>query len=656
MKLFILVILSVITFAGIAQRPCRLDWDFEDSTSLTSINVNDTNISVVILKCFVSKELIYENDNLVEYFLLHKKVKLLTDKGITEYNKIYIPLSTESEMVIEKARLINSQGEIKELSKADIKEATDEESERKYRYFAIDGADINSEVEYIFMFKQSPSYRGDLYTVQSEDPQKNYSFEMIIPNDYGYTFKSYNGLPEITRDSAFVPRSKVRWYLNMDTVPPLKEPLVSAYEAHLMKFGYKLTWSNYSRTADISSFGELSETIHSYLFTSVTKPEAKLFNKILKDIDLEDKSDEEKIRAIENYVKSNLYISDYSFPSDMDVTKLWKIKIANETITGKILANLFKQANIKFETGFTCDRFEKKFDPKFELWTYTDDIIFYFPTIDKYTTTQDYDRLGYPDYNLISNYGLFVKDIKVGDQSYGVGEVKFIPHNDYLLSCDTLKINADIAATGFEDAVFDIYHAVFGYKADVYQIVYEMIDDEEFKETLRNSLIEFISEDVEITDSVFEGFNSNLYGVKSATVKAKFTSPAFFEKAQDKTLFKIGVLIGPQMEFYESEQRTIPVEDAYAKNYLREISFTIPDGYRVANLDDLILNESFANKDGKTEMAFTSTYTIDGNRVNVVVHEYYTEVVRSLDIYDDYRTVVNAAADFNKIVLIFEKE
>ena len=74
--------------------------------------------------------------------------------------------------------------------------------------------------------------------------------------------------------------------LSLDSVEMLKDVMVSAYDADLMKFGYKLTKSDIHREMDMFSYGELSEIIHTYLFANTTKEEAKLYNKIIKDIDL----------------------------------------------------------------------------------------------------------------------------------------------------------------------------------------------------------------------------------------------------------------------------------------------------------------------------------------------------------------------------------
>jgi len=55
-------------------------------------------------------------------------------------------------------------------------------------------------------------------------------------------------------------------------------------------------------------------------------------------------------------------------------------------------------------------------------------------------------------------------------------------------------------------------------------------------------------------------------------------------------------------------------------------------------------------------MGFTSTYKIEGNTLSISVREEYRLVQYPLSIYEQYKTIINAAADFNKIVLILEKK
>jgi hypothetical protein len=57
----------------------------------------------------------------------------------------------------------------------------------------------------------------------------------------------------------------------------------------------------------------------------------------------------------------------------------------------------------------------------------------------------------------------------------------------------------------------------------------------------------------------------------------------------------------------------------------------------------------------KTEAAFKSKYTKNGDEVLVENTEFYNIINYPLNQFEDYKAVINAAADFNKIVIIVTK-
>ena len=123
----------------------------------------------------------------------------------------------------------------------------------------------------------------------------------------------------------------------------------------------------------------------------------------------------------------------------------------------------------------------------------------------------------------------------------------------------------------------------------------------------------------------------------------------------DQYLFKLGETIGRQMEMYQEGTRKLPLELDNCHGYYRYITVILPEGYSVANLDKL--NMSFkVMQDGKEVTAFNSTYTLTGNVLQITNLEYYNTLSLPIDQYEAYKNVVNAAADFNKIVLVLDKK
>ncbi len=54
-------------------------------------------------------------------------------------------------------------------------------------------------------------------------------------------------------------------------------------------------------------------------------------------------------------------------------------------------------------------------------------------------------------------------------------------------------------------------------------------------------------------------------------------------------------------------------------------------------------------------MSFVSGFTKEGNIVKIHVREEYRNIYYPVSQYEDFKKIINAAADFNKIVLVLEK-
>ena len=90
--------------------------------------------------------------------------------------------------------------------------------------------------------------------------------------------------------------------------------------------------------------------------------------------------------------------------------------------------------------------------------------------------------------------------------------------------------------------------------------------------------------------------------------------------------------------------------------YFHTITFRIPEGYSMEGIEDANIHYFVDGEDGTRVAEFISNYEIEGNQVTVLIHEYYKHVYFPKSDYESFRSVINAAADFNKVALIFEKE
>jgi len=192
-----------------------------------------------------------------------------------------------------------------------------------------------------------------------------------------------------------------------------------------------------------------------------------------------------------------------------------------------------------------------------------------------------------------------------------------------------------------------------GYFAAGIQPYYDILEPEEIKE-FTDDQVKWISENMNLKKSsaIDPGFDN--LGINPFIIEAEFTTSDYLIKARDKYLVKLGLLIGPQVEMYQKSKRKLPVDMGYRKVYHREINFIIPEGYKIGNPEELNLDVT-ASDENQVYAGFLSTYTIKGNELKVTVEEYYHKVHFTVEEFEDYRSVINSAADFNKIVIYLEK-
>lgn len=243
--------------------------------------------------------------------------------------------------------------------------------------------------------------------------------------------------------------------------------------------------------------------------------------------------------------------------------------------------------------------------------------------------------------------------MKVGKYTSANGTVKFIKELPSQKTGDVMNVNMKF--NDFYDSEISIERQLLGYYAQNYQPYYDFISDLQAKK-LNEAIMSYVTNDAEIMDLKVKNNSLSQFGKEPLVISAKVDGEQFIEKAGPNYLFKIGDVIGPQAEMYQEKERKLPVENDYNRFYKRTIKFNIPEGYAAKNLDDLKMDINHKDADGNITCAFTSEYEVKGSDVTVVVNEWYEQIEYPKSDFEAYRKVINAAADFNKIVIVLQKK
>ena len=646
-----LILILFITSNSLAQTaPFYEGYNWETNPNY---NIEESDKDMVAIKDKIVTEFYCEDQNLTEYYLEHKILWLNSDDRIEEYNKIYLAFSNKTSLKVSKARVIKKTGEIIELDESKILSAENEETGRKYNYFALEGLQKGSIVEYYYVIKRRPTYQGARVDIQNDYNKKAVEFDLYSPSNLLFTFKSFNLNSTVTKDETST--EKMHWQLAIKDVVGIDKEEQSPYRAALGYVMYKLH-QNTANNIIITSYNEVAQNLFAFYYPEYNEEETKLINKFAKNIKLnnDDENEEKKARIIDLYIKENIYISDNDSENLKNLSNVINTKTANETGIVKLYVALFKKFNITHEMVLTSNRTKLKFDREFEATNFLQEFLFYFPASKKYLSPSKFGtRFGFPQPYYMDNYGLFVTGYNINGKRKAFSEVKYIEGIPASSSTDEMVINVYFNKEDFSQNTITLERKLNGYYAMNIQPFMNLIPANRKNEVIDEAFAQNTDKNAKVLKRVLINEDPSLFGVKPFVVKFDISSEYFVEKEGNKYLFKLGDLIGPQMEMYQEKKRILPLEAEFNRSYYRTIKIHIPEGYKISNLDDITIKNSYTAK-GKELFIFDSYYTLDGNILTVTADEHYRESIVAPEIFEAYRTVINSAADFNKVTLILE--
>jgi len=473
---------------------------------------------------------------------------------------------------------------------------------------------------------------------------------LSTPAHLAFKFKSYNGLPAVK--DTIIGNRRI-YFIQADNIPELRNEEFSNYARERMRLEFKLAYNLGKSNKELYTWADITQQEYTSLH-DLNKKELKAVAKLYNSLHINSLATiEAKITQIENYVKSEIIIQEVYQDAKPTLDKVIQDKFGSKTDLVKLYAAIFREAGIECQLVYTSERDELPFDGSFESWRFLNNYLFYFPATDKFMTPEEVNyRYPMIPANLTFTDGLFMKDISIGGLETAVASVKFIPPLDAHSTAQI--INANISFTpDLGMAHLDVSVAMKGYYAVYIQPYYPQLPEDK-KQQLLETLMKDITKDTHYTKLWAENTEPNSPIIeKPFIVHAELDGNALIEQAGNKMLFKVGEIIGPQSELYQDKQRKLKVENDYNREYIRTIKITIPEGYSITNLSDINIRHVY-EKNGKMVFNFISSYTLEGNLLTINVNETYREITCPFDKYEDYRSVINAAADFNKVVLVFE--
>ncbi|MBL7852652.1 MAG: DUF3857 domain-containing protein [Cyclobacteriaceae bacterium] len=643
-----LVVWCLLGLLGFAQANPFVPYEWQANRPRYALTEEEKSKPEIILLNHVEFNYGFENDQFMLQSVFHRIVYVNGAQAIQNNNTIAIPMYNVIELMDMRARAISRDGKVTLFDKNNLKEVKNEERGDAYRLFAIEGIEPGSEVEYYFVRKMYPRLY-DRAMIQTEVPIRSASFILRTPKHLVFDVRSYNGF--VRPDTSSTTEHQV-YKASMADIPALKKEPFSFYEPNRMRVEFKLAYNTARNRSRLNTWDDAAKSFFKTL-NQRDKDEEKALARYVETLSPGTGADlSARIRQIEDKIKTTITLNNESSDEGLsNLAQIIKSKVASNQGSMRLFVGVFAALGITAEPVITCSREKVRFDGNFDTWGYLDEYFLYFPDTRGFLAPHD-RTTRYPLIPLeyTNQKGLFIETLDLGGMKSGLASIKEIPAPPHTLSMDNMEISAGFDAT-MDSAVVRVKRTFMGYNGDFVTPYYHLMTKEEV-----HRMVETITRQTAPDAAIKKWSAAPLVNQASAAfeIDVTFHSAHLYQRAGGNYLFRIGELIGPQTELYADKERMNDIENTHNRGYDRKITFEIPSGYRIRNLDDLKFNVVFRENNDEPFL-FRSDYTLQGNRLVISIDEFYKKVSAPKAQYEEFRKVINAAADFNKVTLILEK-
>ena len=636
----ILFVLIIATTNSFAQHYKTYDW--EENPKLHELSPAELKeASVGILEKYIveySKSIFTQDLN--SYETTHSITRVNNEKGISRHNTVYIPMYEVKKVIDIKARTINSEGKVTLLNKDNIKEVNNVEEYGDFKIFAIEGVEKNSEVEVLYTVEKEYDMHGT-ETLQNDYLIKEAQF-LFITGDSNSRIKAYR--TETAFESTFVDEKQAK-LITLHDIPAMIEEEYATPNANKIAVVYQCFPKDRAITQEMF-WNNVVNNVGSKFFPEEASP---LVNADIENFTkgVEDLTTFKKVSLIDNFIKSNFTIVKNNNAELTDLEYILKNRTSSDFGIIKAYANYLKALDIEYEIVVTANRFTYKFDPDFFTPNMFRDFLIYLPTEEKYIAPDRLEyRVGEAPFQILGNYGLFITE---SFEYYFSKIIQSDPNYSRIIRNTDITFDEDI-----ESAILKQHQEHSGHWALTAKAILSLSTEQgikDYEDYLTSSGVEDkVVESYEVENTDMNSLMYNLPFIVNCTI----SSESLLEEAGDSYIFQIGKVIGTQSELYQETERVNPIEMTYPNQYDYDIKIHIPKGYTAEGLEVLNIDKSFKSVTGEKICKFESSYKLEGDTIVITIQEFYKSNEYNLNRYEDFRSVINAASDFNKTSILLK--
>ena len=386
-----------------------------------------------------------------------------------------------------------------------------------------------------------------------------------------------------------------------------------------------------------------------------TSPEdLKLIKKyVVKHEDLQNKSGIEQIKALEYALKKDFgYSYGYNLKPMRDIFKEMK---ANSSEMTKLFCAALNYWGESFELVYGFDRTQMVFDDTYDNYAYLDDLLIYLPKHDAYISPSERRRyMNLIASSLRENKAVFIKKIGVNSFESGKDYIDSIPAVDYTKNYLNEAVNVNLERLG--ETNINITTTIGGMEGLAYWNTLNAIDYES-EEDFFVGLSKYKVKDAIIVDSKLEEVDKKK-STLDEPIKYNYTfkSSGIAQYANNTIVVNIGGLINEAKAQQEKPKGNYSPEIYSGYKNTKEITITIPKGYKLGNGASLDVVKKYASGAEKDAIVFEIKHRIEGNKLIISVTEIFTHGNFYPSDMDNFLQVYNAGWNLKDLSVKFVKQ
>ncbi|MBC8300976.1 MAG: DUF3857 domain-containing protein [Pelagibacterales bacterium] len=636
-----IIILFTYTISSYSQYYKDYSWKEEvDTVDVEAAHMNESSVGVfekTIIE-FVSGKF---SNTILKYETHHYQIKVLNNKGVSKHSNIVIPMNEVTNLKDIRVRIIDENGELSEFDNNTINELGDSESSVNFKNFHLAGVKTNSTIEVLYTLEKQYNIHGNKIL------QKSYSIKksefLLIPGPTKGTIKTYsvNSKVKDTIISTYPAKT-----IKVVDIPAIIDEEYATAIANRQRLSFQCPLPDDNMNQE-DYWENIVSNISPIMFPKNIHP--KIFEVSSELIQKNEINEYNIANKIDDYVKNNFTISENDNVSLNNIDYILENKTSNDFSIIQVYTQLLTAAGINYEIVITSNRYYNRFDSEFFDPNMLREFLIYFPKEKKYIAPNRLEyRIGEAPFDLLGNYGIYIdrlldfyfSEIIQSDKSYS-------------------KIKRNIKVEferKLKKIVIDEYQEYSGHWATNNRSLLSF-SDEEGLAGLKDYLTASGIENKKVIN--YEIINAELFQKNYNTpfiVNSKISTESLTTKIKNGYQVKIGNVIGMQSQLYENIDRFHPIEITYPNQYDYRIVVKIPKGYSIEGLEGLVFNKSYISLMGNKICKFESNYEINENELVISIQEFYKTLRYQENRYNEFRDVINSAADFYNTSIRFIKK